>query len=272
MTEMDEHRARIVVSKAIGQEKPLIPVYYAIGGSHIYGFPSEEGSDIDLRGFHIHLPTEDYARLKQPDEQIIVNQGTTTRGYEDYEEIELVSYELRKFTSLVADANFNVLEILFGGIEVINTIPTELERLMFWTIQDMLPSRTHKAYLGMAKSNYQRYLQPHKEGYKPCAKKFLYVIRGLYASEFVLETEQIEPSIRNLAEKVEGGRPGLVSELIEYKTEREDMKVPKFLRDEAHDHINEKMNDMDELPDDDDDWDYRDEFDDWQMELRKAKS
>lgn len=58
-----------------------------------------------------------------------------------------------------------------------NGMPLEMDALQD-LVRDFLPMNVPHAYLGMAKSNYYKHLDPEKtEGYDPRPKKFLYVYR-----------------------------------------------------------------------------------------------
>ena len=97
------------------------PRFYAITGSHIYGFESAE-SDIDVRGLHV-VPPAEYAYLNTPANEVTINMDGTTDGFEEYAEVDLRSYELKQFGVLLAKANYNVLELVFGAPTVMNGMP-----------------------------------------------------------------------------------------------------------------------------------------------------
>jgi predicted nucleotidyltransferase len=71
-----------VIDKAVRSQHGCEPAFYAVTGSRLYGFPGEEHSDVDVRGFHL-ADWRRYALLDRPDEQIIVNQDGVTAGFED---------------------------------------------------------------------------------------------------------------------------------------------------------------------------------------------
>jgi len=168
------------------------PAYYALSGSHLYGYASES-SDIDVRGFHI-APGEQYLTLNTPKSQYEVDEI----GEKD---IDLVSYELKKFTRLVRKLNFNVLECIHSNIKIYNSDPQKISQL-----KDILSESkkgTAKHYYGMAKSNYNRWLTKEGKGtFTPISKKYLYVFRGLLGSLYVLENNDIEPKMIPLTKKV----------------------------------------------------------------------
>ena len=123
----DIDRIWTVIDRVVRSQNGGTPVFYAVTGSHMYGFPSED-SDIDVRGFHV-VDDAEYLKLESPQEQYTINQDGTTDGLEAYADLDFVSYELKKFTSLLYAANFNALETVFEGIEVMNGAPLELQSL-----------------------------------------------------------------------------------------------------------------------------------------------
>lgn len=241
------------------------PHFYAVTGSHIYGFDSAD-SDIDVRGLHV-APADEYAYLQTPAEEVTVNMDGTTEGFEQYADVDLRSYELRKFGSLVEKANYNVVELIFEAPTVMNGMPLEMDALQD-LVRDHLPLNVPHAYLGMAKSNYYKHLDPEKtEGYDPRPKKFLYVYRGLLGAQYVLEREDIEANVRTLAEEVDGGDPDLVADLIAHKRKVDEPLVPDALEDRARAAIVEQFNALETLPDPDKTG-YREALDDWMRKVR----
>lgn len=241
------------------------PRFYAVTGSHLYGFDSAE-SDIDVRGLHA-VPAEEYAYLRTPASEVTVNMDGTTEGFEDYAEVDLRSYELSKFGSLLAKANYNVLELVFEAPTVMNGMPLEMDALKD-LVRGFLPMNVPHAYLGMAKSNYYKHLDQEKtEGYDPRPKTFLYVYRGLLGAQYVLDHEDIEADIHRLAAAVDGGDPDLVEALVEHKRESDEPTVPQELQERARDAIVSQFNTLDELPKPDKTG-YRDAIDDWMRKVR----
>lgn len=263
--EYDTKRVRDFTDKAVRRQGKhrCVPRFHAVTGSHIYGFPSEDG-DVDVRGFHT-APLETHSYLERPKEQIEVNQGGVTEGFEDHSEIDLVSYELRKFGYLVYKANFNVLEVLFCGDSVNNGVPLETEALRD-LVENHLPLDVPKTYFGMAKSNYKKFLNRDGDRYRPEAKKFLYVLRGLYAAQYVQEQRTIESNVRKLSKAVEGDTD-FVDDLIHVKIEAEEVTVDRDLADRSHSRIHRLFNEA-EAPEAVDKTEYRKEIDQWMKKIR----
>jgi predicted nucleotidyltransferase len=221
-----------VINKAVAKDNNCLPKFYVIGGSHIYGFKSDVGGDIDVRGFHL-APAHDFFKVKRPKEQIIINQGKITHGYEDYADIEFVSYELRKFGKLLSVMNFNILEWLYKGKVIMNGEPLWIDTLKA-EIPKFLPGDVPYHYQGMAMQNYKKYLNPKGDSYKPTAKKFLYVLRGLLGAEYIQGTKTIESDINVLADTILSEySKSVVERLIEIKKKRENKTVPIPLEQRA---------------------------------------
>lgn len=261
----DADRIERVVDRAVRRDgDDTRPVFYAVTGSHIYGFPTENDSDVDVRGFHL-ADWKRYALLDGPREQIIVNQDGITEGFEDYPEIDLVSYELKKFTRLLYQANFNVLEVVFAGEEVINSVPLEMAEL-HQLIEERLPLDVARTYYGMAKSNYWKQLNPNRESYTPSAKTFLYVLRGLLAARYVQEERKIEANVRVLSEYVLGDTD-LVDDLIAVKVASETATVDDDLAARADEQITRLFTEV-EPAETVDNSDYRNALNEWMLKVR----
>ncbi|UPM45093.1 nucleotidyltransferase domain-containing protein [Halocatena salina] len=261
-----EEEIRTFIEEAVAQKGTQYqPRFYAVTGSHVYGFDSSD-SDIDVRGIHV-APAEEYAYLQTPVEEVTINMDGTTEGFETYADIDLRSYELKKFGSLLAKANYNVIELVFEAPTVMNGLPLEMDALEA-LIREHLPMNVPHAYLGMAKSNYYKHLDPEKPvGYDPRPKEFLYVYRGLLGAKYVLDHEDIEANVQTLATAVDGGNPELVEELINHKREIDEPTVPDALEQRTRAAIVEQFNALDALPTPDKSG-YHDALDDWMHNVR----
>ena len=263
--EYDEERVSTVIDQAV-EEGDADPAFYAISGSHLYGFPSEEGGDVDVRGFHVADGTR-YALLDPPAEQYVVNQDGVTDGYEAYAEVDLVSYELRKFGTLLYEANYNVLEVVFEGPVALDDVPRAMDSLRS-LVESHLPLDVPQSYLGMARTNYQRYIGEDPRRHEPTAKKYLYVIRGLLGATYVAESESIEADVRTLSEAVLGDA-ALVSELVDAKREHENATLDDDLRRRA-DRLVEDLFETTDLPEPAGKEEYREKLNDWMRDIRAA--
>lgn len=241
------------------------PRFYAITGSHVYGFDSA-ASDVDVRGLHV-APAEEYAYLQTPASEVTVNMDGTTEGFEAYAEADLRSYELKQFGSLVESANYNVVELVCEAPTIVNGMPLEIDALEA-LLREHLPMNVPHAYLGMAKSNYYEHLDPEKpESYDPRPKTFLYVYRGLLGAQYVLDRSDVEADVHALAAAVEGGDPDLVSDLVAHKREADETEVPEALEQRARAAITAQFNELDALPEPDKAG-FRESIDEWMRKVR----
>lgn len=260
----DEDDVETVVDRAVPDD--ATPSFYAIAGSRIYGFPSERGGDVDVRGFHA-VDGDRYLELDGPREQFVVNQGGVTPGFEEYGDIDLVSYELKKFGSLLHGANFNALEVVFDGIEVLNDVPSEMRSLRA-LIEDELPLDVPKTYHGMARSNRRRFLDPDGGAYDPRAKIYLYVLRGLVASEYVRREGTIAADITALVDWYgDDALRDVVDELIAEKRRGEGERVGDRLAAEADGWI-ERLFDESDPPEGATKEAYRERLNGWMLTVR----
>lgn len=253
-----------VIDRAVGARDDCAPAFYAVTGSHVYGFPCEAGSDVDVRGFHV-ADGRRYALLDRPDEQIVVNQDGVTEGFEDAAHVDLVSYELRKFGRLVAESNFNVLEAVFCGDRIRNEVPREMEALRS-LVEDHLPLNVPAAYVGMARNNYRTRLDPERDGDAPTAKAFLYVLRGLLAAAYVQKEGTIEANVTVLADD-QLGETALVEELIAVKRADRDAVVSNDLAEQADEQITALFDRIDP-GERRETVEFRDAVDDWMLAVR----
>ena len=259
----DETRLREVIDRVVRSDPDAEPVFYGVSGSHLYGFPSPDG-DVDVRGFHV-VDAERYAMLDRPDEQLVVNQDGLTEGFEAYEEIDLVSYELRKSGMLLYQANFNVLELVFETDRVMNGVPLEIEALQA-LVESHLPMDVPRSYFGMARNNYRKYLNPDRDSYSPTAKKYLYVLRGLLGAQHVLDEETIRADVFELA-KHGLGSTELIEDLVAVKLEGETATVDPELAERAEATIVDLFTELDP-PETVEKTEYRDDLDDWMRKVR----
>jgi hypothetical protein len=217
-----DERIRAVIEDAVGRvDGRADPRFYAVTGSHVYGF-ADDTSDVDLRGFHV-APAEEYATLDPPTAEVTVNMDGLTAGFEDVPELELRSYELTAFGEHVYGANYDAVELVLAAPAVMNGVALEMDALRA-LVREHLPLDVAHSYLGMARSNYYKHLDPEKtEAYDPRPKKVLYVLRGLLAAQYVQTEGDLETDVTRLAAAVDLDTghdvEALVAELVEYKRE-----------------------------------------------------
>ena len=253
-----------LIDRAVGTREDCEPAFYAVTGSHLYGFATEGESDVDVRGFHLADEAR-YALLDRPEDQDDVNRDGVTAGFEAFAAVDLVSYELRKFGLLVSEGNFNVLEVVFCGDEVRNDVPANVRALRA-LVEEHLPLNVPTSYYGMAKHNYRTYLNPDQDAYEPTAKTYLYVLRGLLAARYVLEEETVEADVTALADE-SLGETALVDDLIAVKRSGETPLVSGDLAARADERIAALLDEIDP-PERAETAEFRDAVDDWMLELR----
>jgi predicted nucleotidyltransferase len=168
----------------------LQPSFYAVSGSHLYGFPGPD-SDIDIRGFHC-APGVQYMLFDEPKAQ--VSYSTTLRGAGA--EIDVVSRELRTFGEQLRKGDFTAIEPLYADATVQNVIPNQvvaLRSVLASYSYGELPVR----YLGMAESVYKGEIV---ESTEDDVQHYLYVLRGALAAQYVEAEGRVEPNLNRLIE------------------------------------------------------------------------
>lgn len=240
ISEEEKRKGRRFISRFSEKHTEVQPLFYVITGSHLYGFPSKS-SDIDIRGVHI-APGEDYMNINKPAEQFRLN--SESKGYEQFDECDFVSYELRKFGLLLSKMNFNVFEML-NGFYI--TEPRRKIDQIYRDLKPFISNETPKHYLGMAKHNYHKYLaNPESDSYTPLAKKYLYVFRGILGAIYSNRFGRIEANINQMADKLTIGYTNLIEKLVTHKKEKEGTFIPPPLRKKAKGVINSAFSALDE--------------------------
>lgn len=262
----DAAELREFVETAVAQgDEAGQPVFCAVGGSHRYGFTGPE-SDVDLRCVHV-VPAAEYAYLQRPASEHTVNQDGVTAGFEEFADVELRSYELRKFGSLVHGGSPDVVELVFDAPTVLDEIPDEVAALRE-TIREFLPLNLPHAYRGLARSICDEHLDPDRDGGRePRAKQVLHAYRALLAARYVLEREDVEADVRALAETVGGGDPTLVDVLIERRRDAASARLGVDLASRARTAIEEQFDAVEELPEPEPTG-YREAIDEWMRTVR----
>ncbi|MFB6099864.1 MAG: DNA polymerase beta superfamily protein [Candidatus Nanohalobium sp.] len=264
LSERKKQEIREFTSEELAEDEE--PLFYALSGSHLYGFPSEKGGDIDIRGFHA-VNSEEHLKLDSPREQLEVEKEWDSSFTQS--KMDLVSYELKKFGYLVFKTNFNVLEWIFGENIVWNQREEELEELQE-IVESHLPADVPYHYRGMAEQNYDKFLNPDSGSYNLSAKKYLYVLRGLLGAKFIQENHELEPDITKMADQLlKKEEKEIIEELIEEKLEKETETASKELREEADKLINDLFDDV-EVEADKDDEKLSQQIDDWMLKVRQS--
>lgn len=266
LTEEKKKEIREFIREELDEDEE--PIFYALSGSHLYGFPSEDGGDIDIRGFHA-VDSQEHLKLDSPREQIEVEKDWDSSF--EQEKMDLVSYELKKFGYLVFKTNFNVLEWIFGENIVWNRREEQLEELRD-IVRSHLPADVPYHYRGMAKQNYGKYLDPDSGSYNPTAKKYLYVIRGLLGAKYIQEKHELEPDITEMADQLlEEEETKIVQDLIAEKRGNEKEKASEELIKKT-DQLIKKLFDEIDVESNKNDQKLTQEIDEWMLKTRKAQN
>ncbi len=255
------------------QDDRIVPLFYAVSGSHLYRFADDE-SDVDVRGIHL-VPSDSHLKIMSPQSEIKVNQGSVTDGFEDYEEVDFVSYELKTFGRHLCNGNFNLYEFLYSDIIIRNNILLPREKLQE-SIEHFLPHNLPRKYRGMAKSMKSRYIDD--EAYiEP--KRFLYTIKGLLAGHYVSQRKSIETDFMTLSQEILNEEDhSLVQKLVEAKqngwesermrTKRDMISDTKRLIDKLFDELEFEDNDFDFRNKGKHDEGFRKTIDEWMLWVR----
>src|SRR5436305_11289963 len=94
--------ARVPILQQQVEQHPYPLLFATVSGAHLYGFPSPD-SDFDLRGVHV-LPLREVVGLQTGPETV------ERSGVRDGIELDLVTYDARKFFGLLLRKNGYVLE------------------------------------------------------------------------------------------------------------------------------------------------------------------
>jgi predicted nucleotidyltransferase len=151
-------------------------IYLTISGSDLYGFPSKD-SDVDYRGAYL-TGTEGLLGLNQKRDVIEMKP-------------DIVLFEMLKELHLALKGNCNVLEHI--NAEPVYRTAEFLE--MRQMVNNAFPKQgVYNSYRGMVMFNYKKFIMRGRKTYK----KYLYVLRGMMAGIYVLQTGRIESNIETL--------------------------------------------------------------------------
>lgn len=215
----------------LGQVDGIRPAFYTITGSHLYGYPSAS-SDIDVCGFHI-CPPKEWVSIEGHRETVKTTQPGIQKDGE-MKDVELKSYEMQKMGGMLVGSNPNTVEMLFSDKVLINGIPSSI-RAIKELLEAEMPMNIPHRYSAMARGNFKKYLKnPDRSGYRPQAKKYLHVLRGLLGAKYVHNNGMMEPRLTVMAESVMGG-DSLVRDIIAAKRQNEGDLMDNQLEAEAKD-------------------------------------
>lgn len=179
------------------------PIFLAISGSHMFGFPSEN-SDYDIRGVFI-TPTERFWKLKKPKHFFEFNDGI----------IDMTVYEIGHYLEQIIKSNGNYLEWPNSDF-IIYQNNSEFQKL-----KDI----TEKAVSKKLFDHYSNFSQDlfMKAQETQILKQYLYALRTAMAGIYSLETGKIEPNIKYLNKifKID-----IINDLVRVKEEEELINTP----------------------------------------------
>ncbi|MFB6234136.1 MAG: DNA polymerase beta superfamily protein [Halopenitus sp.] len=207
------------------------PGYYALVGSHAYGFATAE-SDVDVRGFHL-ADGRRYALLDRPAARVQVPAITDREADPAVPApVEFESLELRAFADALAGGDFALFEAVLAAPVVRDDVPAAVDSLRN-LLRDHLPLDLPQRYVGMARSLYSELeaasdvdgddngddVDDDSDGdgaelQADSLKKALYALRAVYAAEYVDEHGCVVADVRDLARAVDGD-PALVAALLD---------------------------------------------------------
>ncbi|MBN2161696.1 MAG: nucleotidyltransferase domain-containing protein [Pontiellaceae bacterium] len=122
-------------------------IFRCISGSRSYG-THHEGSDTDIKGLFI-LPMEAYIRMEDP-----VGQISDERG-------DVVYYSLKRFLELAANANPNLLELLFMPDDCV-LLQTRLMNTLQENRHLFVTKKAYESHVGYAQAQIKKARGRHK--------------------------------------------------------------------------------------------------------------
>lgn len=177
------------------RDERLIPGFYAITGSHLYGTASPT-SDVDVKGFHCAEGAR-YMLFDQPKTQHAFQAQLGV----DSLEFEVTSYELRKFGEMIEKSHFSIVELVTTAQPIYRYSDNALTSLVD-IVHEALPAELPKRYAGMAQSLYERDVNGHILEDQTDAKSWVYALRGCLAAQYVQQHERVEPELLILADAI----------------------------------------------------------------------
>jgi len=195
------------------EEENNVTILLAVeSGSREWGFASED-SDYDIRC--VHVSNEDnYLCLSPKNEQIDLIEG----------DIDIVSWDIKKFFSLFIKSNPTVSEWLSSKIVYISKDLNKYQKEDLNKIfsESFSRSKLKKHYISLAKENYEKYIN---KDLNVSLKKYVYILRALGCVEYIKNTNQLPPlnwklSSKFLPEKI----CKIFSDLVELKKNSESTK------------------------------------------------
>ena len=199
------------IKKRVHQQGHGKILYLMVSGSDLFGFRSPD-SDVDYRGC-FQTKTNTLLTTRVPETTIEIKKLKEGVSKEEIHERDVYEWdavvdELGKEIGLLLAGNCNHYEHLFASHLITSQEHVELKNIFE---ENMNLKGLYDSYRGMAYQNYKKFIL----GGKHTVKKYLYVLRGLLAGTYVLETGQIEPNINVLAKYFSDAE--VIGELVDLK-------------------------------------------------------
>lgn len=163
---------KILEHLRILEEKHNIKILFAVeSGSRVWRLESKD-SDFDVRFVFIR-EKKDYIRINQ--------QADVIQILDKENNIDIVGFDIYKFSKLLLSSNPSMIEWLLSDIVYLDDEITKITFLMFIR-RNFNPLALYHHYRSMCKQNYMKYLKSRE---MLTYKKYLYVMRGFINAEIV---------------------------------------------------------------------------------------
>lgn len=169
--------------RSTSQVLPCRPLFVAVSGAHLYGFPSPD-SDIDLRGAYL-LPLRGVLGLGA------IKEHWTSTIEQDGTKLDMVFYDLKRLFWVMLHRPGSGLEALHSLLVVHDGGHLDELRCL---ARGCITRRAYHHYAGFAGSR----IAAFESGAPRRVKTLLYIYRLLMTGIHVLETGQIEASLPRL--------------------------------------------------------------------------
>lgn len=156
-------------------------VFASLSGAHLYGFPSVD-SDVDIRGAHV-LPAEQMLGLHEPHDTYDYMEVV------DGLEVDMVTYDLKKFCALLLNKNGNVLE---QAVSPLILRSTDAHRELTELAGRCVTKHHVHHYRGMTKNRLRAFVST------PKLKPLLYALRAALTGIHLLRSGECQPDLTRL--------------------------------------------------------------------------
>jgi len=192
MIKMNEIKSIETRLKYLTHQEDIDILFAVESGSRVWGFSSED-SDYDVRFVYTYQDKKRYTDLFiEPSPQI-------TKKWSEGLDIDLVGWELKKYLRLLHKSNCTAVEWLVSPIlynpyrkatdwRALNNARAVIMKFAYPTIDYF---KVFKHYISMAKANYMKYIGRSDYESHVTAKKYLYVLRGIFASAYASMKQEV---------------------------------------------------------------------------------